>query len=121
MGTYADYFNQHYDGSRSSGPVRVTISRGERLAVDPQTGNTYWPDTWHDEELMEFEADTDGPAGQSAAPGAPGTQAPPPPRGTRPAPYADTHPGAALVQTLTGTSASVWVLDTYVRPTAFPS
>lgn len=90
-GTYADYFNDHYDGPVDTGPVRITIARGEQR-VDAATGRTYAPDSWLDEDLMEFDREPDAERVQITK-----------------------RPPVSLVNALARFCGLVWVLDTCVR------
>lgn len=92
MSTYADYFNEHYSGSMSSGPVRMTISRNEVSTDDMDMGQMD-TESCLVEELMDQEDEF------------------------QPHPPAPTSPAAICTPFLSWiqTSSVVWVLDTYVR------
>lgn len=52
MSTYADYFNEHYEGEMPSGPVRLTASKRMLDAQDMDTeGNS--EEVWEVEDLMD--------------------------------------------------------------------
>lgn len=52
MSTYADYFNEHYEGEMPSGPVRLTTSKRMLGAQDMDTdGNS--EEVWEVEDLMD--------------------------------------------------------------------
>ena len=83
MGTYADYFNEHYGGDVASGPVRVTIARAE----NDLDGSS---DVWEVEELMEHEE-----SGANAD-----------------APNTSTTDAAVRLDGIVTSRSSVWVIDT---------
>ena len=88
MSTYADYFNEHYQGDVPSGPVRMIISRNEKSAGDMDSDSVE-AESCTVEELMDQEV--------------------PQPAQQKPA---ESLPGSELRLDRIPSSSAVWVLDT---------
>ncbi|KAK0537417.1 Origin recognition complex subunit 2 [Tilletia horrida] len=56
--TYADYFSSSTAASEQRrGPVRITISRGARYAIDSKTGLPVFEEVWEEEEIADTVTD----------------------------------------------------------------
>ncbi|WFD15191.1 hypothetical protein MARU1_001206 [Malassezia arunalokei] len=89
MSTYADYFNEHYQGDVPSGPVRMIISSNEKSTGDMDS-DSIQAESCTVEELMDQE-EVPQPAPQKSA---------------------QSLPGSELILDWIPSSSVVWVLDT---------
>lgn len=91
MSTYADYFNEHYQGDVPSGPVRMIISSNDQLADNMDSGSVQ-AESCTLEELMDQEELPQSAQQKSV----------------------ESLPRSSLNLGWIPSSSTVWVLDTYV-------